>query len=96
MVDFITQKPITQYTPEQIATLSQGQKLEASRALLAMGHNHEDVEKRFGPNEATSPKGRAQSEKNSLMRDKGFVKRYLDGDVESRQKMAALDRTLSE
>jgi len=95
MTDFITEKPITQYTPEQVAVLSPEQKLEASRALLACGHNYDDVEKRFGSNEATSPKGRAQAEKSALMHDKAFVRRYLDGDTEARRKMAALDHIIS-
>jgi len=95
MTDFIPKKPISQYSDAQIAALSPSQKLEASRTLLAAGHNYEDIEKRFGANEATSSKGRAQAEKNALKNDKAFVKRYLDGDVDARKKMAALDRIIS-
>jgi len=86
------------YSDAQINALTPAQKTEYKRSLLAAGHSYDAVEARFGRSD-TTPQGKekaeAQSEKTALMKDKGWVRKYMDGDVEARRKMATLDRVIS-
>lgn len=85
--------------PEVLAKLKDGMGADGVMQMflkigVSMG---EDKYVASGGVQGNAPRSTEQAvaDKSSLMKDQGFVKRYLDGDVEARNQMRALDIIIS-